>query len=139
MIHASHAATHALMGELRRQLGGTGVHHDALVTPPLVPDRAQPPVGPLEHLESIARGQGLACWLRRMRVADAVWLAATETPIVAWDARRVAQFRAGPCGSKMNFSVFQSPSGVSGSRLPCALVVTSRFRAHSAWPSAKSR
>jgi ABC-type bacteriocin/lantibiotic exporter with double-glycine peptidase domain len=88
MIHASHAATHALMGELRRQLGGTGVHQDALVMPPLVHDRAQPPVGPLEHLESIARGQGLACWLRRMRVADAVWLAATETPIVAWDAQR---------------------------------------------------
>jgi len=56
MIHASHAATHALMGELRRQLGGTGVHQDALVMPPLVHDRAQPPVGPLEHLESIARG-----------------------------------------------------------------------------------
>ena len=34
-------------------------------------------------------------------------------------AAALRQFLAGPCGSKMNFSVFQSPSGVSGSRLPC--------------------
>jgi ABC-type bacteriocin/lantibiotic exporter with double-glycine peptidase domain len=88
MINASRASTQALLDELGRQLGGVGGAVDAQTPPSAVLDPSQPHGGPLGDLESIARSRGLACWLRRMRVVDAVWLASTETPIVGWDAQR---------------------------------------------------
>jgi hypothetical protein len=86
MNTASHASTQALLDELGRQLGGVGGAVDAQTPPSTVLDPSQPHGGPLGDLESIARSRGLACWLRRMRVVDAVWLASTETPIVGWPA-----------------------------------------------------
>ena len=74
-------STIALLDEVSRQVGGT-----LPLTSATVGTVGQ--VEPLDLLEAHARQAGLACWLRRMRVADAVWLASQETPIVGWDAAR---------------------------------------------------
>lgn len=74
-------STIALLDEVSRQVGGTLPLTSA-------PVGTVGQVEPLDLLEAHARQAGLACWLRRMRVSDAVWLASSETPIVGWDAAR---------------------------------------------------